>query len=70
MGSIAGSAEDAFLPYFEPTMKALAEYVTIKDSQEELDLRATVCDAMGSMAQAVGAQAFQPYVQPLMQASE
>jgi len=70
MGSIAGSAEDAFLPYFEPTMKALAEYVTIKDSQEELDLRATVCDSMGSMAQAVGAQAFQPYVQPLMQASE
>ncbi|TVY85321.1 putative importin subunit beta-4 [Lachnellula suecica] len=70
MGSIAGSAEDAFLPYFEQTMKALAEYVTIKDSQDELDLRATVCDAMGSMAQAVGPQAFQQYVQPLMQASE
>jgi importin-4 len=70
MGSIAGSAEDAFLPYFEQTMKALAEYVTIKDSQEELDLRATACDSMGNMAQAVGAQAFQQYVQPLMQASE
>ncbi|TVY19053.1 putative importin subunit beta-4 [Lachnellula arida] len=70
MGSIAGSAEDAFLPYFEQTMKALEEYVTIKDSQEELDLRATVCDSMGNMAQAVGGQAFQQYVQPLMQASE
>ena len=70
MGSIAGSAMDAFLPYFETTMKALSEYVTIKDSEEELDLRGTVCDAMGSMATAVGAAAFQPYVQPLMQASE
>jgi hypothetical protein len=70
MGSIAGSAGEAFLPYFENTMKALSEYVTIKDSQDELDLRGTVCDAMGAMAQAVGPQAFQPYVQGLMQASE
>jgi hypothetical protein len=70
MGSIAGSAEDAFLPYFENTMKALSEYVTIKDSTDELNLRGTVCDAMGSMATAVGPAAFQPYVQPLMQASE
>jgi hypothetical protein len=70
MGSIAGSAMEAFLPYFGTTMKALSEYVTIKDSEEELNLRGTVCDAMGSMAAAVGAAAFQPYVQPLMQASE
>lgn len=70
IGSIAGSAMDAFLPYFETTMKALSEYVTLKDSTEELDLRGTVCDAMGSMATAVGATAFQPYVQPLMHASE
>ena len=51
-------------------MKELSQYVTMKDSEEELDLRGTVCDSMGSMAQAVGAVAFQPYVQPLMQASE
>jgi hypothetical protein len=70
LGSIAGSAMDAFMPFFEPTMKALSEYVTIKDSTEELDLRGVVCDAMGSMATAVGPVAFQPYVQPLMQASE
>jgi hypothetical protein len=70
IGSIAGSAEDAFLPYFEPIMKELSQYVTMKDGEEELDLRGTVCDAMGSMAQAVGPVAFQPYVQPLMQASE
>ena len=70
MGSIAGSASDAFSPYFESTMKALSEYVTIKDSDEELDLRGTVIDAMGEIARAAGPAAFQPYVQPLMQASE
>ncbi|KAI9773736.1 MAG: hypothetical protein M1835_006116 [Candelina submexicana] len=69
LGSIAAAAEDAFLPYFEETMKSLAPYVTIKDGEEDLDLRGTVCDSMGSIAQAVGPIAFQPYVQPLMQAS-
>lgn len=70
LGSIAGSSKDAFLPYFETVIKALSEYVTIKDSTEELDLRGVVCDAIGSMATAVGPVVFQPYVQPLMQASE
>ncbi|EHK99024.1 putative importin subunit beta-4 [Glarea lozoyensis 74030] len=70
LGSIAGAAEGDFLPYFEPAIKALSEFVSIKDSQDELDLRATACDAIGSMATAVGAEAFEPYVQPLMQASE
>ena len=70
VGSIAASAEQAFSPYFEATMNTLSEYVGIKDSDDELDLRATVTDAMGSMAGAVGPEAFKPYVQPLMQASE
>ncbi|KAH8816216.1 armadillo-type protein [Xylogone sp. PMI_703] len=70
IGSIAGSAEEAFAPYFETVMKELGAYISVKDSDEELDLRATVCDAMGSIAGAVGASEFQKYVQPLMQASE
>lgn len=70
MGSMAGAAEAGFMPYFETTMKALSEYVTIKHSEDELELRATVVDSMGSIASAVGAKAFQPYVEGLMQASE
>jgi importin-4 len=70
MGSVAGAAGPGFLPYFEPTMEALSDYVNIKDSTEELDLRGTVCDAMGNMAAAVGRDAFKPYVLPLMRASE
>ncbi|KAH0536924.1 hypothetical protein FGG08_006226 [Glutinoglossum americanum] len=70
LGSIAAAAEDAFLPYFEAIISALSQYVTIKDSEEELDLRSAVCDTMGSIASAVGAGPFQQYVQPMMEASE
>jgi hypothetical protein len=70
MGAVAGAAEERFQQYFEPTMKALSQYVTVKDSQDELVLRAAVCDTMGRMASAVGPSVFQPYVEPLMHASE
>ncbi|KAI4182894.1 MAG: hypothetical protein L6R41_005718 [Letrouitia leprolyta] len=70
LGSIAGSSEEAFSPYFEQSMNALSDYVRIKDSTEELDLRCTTCDAMGAMALAVGAKPFQKYVRPLMEATE
>lgn len=70
LGAIASAMEDAFEPFFEKTMAALGPYVQIKDSEDELDLRSGVCDAMGHFAQAVGAQKFQPYVMDLMKASE
>lgn len=70
VGSIASAAETAFLPYFEQTMHALSPYVRVKDSQDELDLRGVTCDTMGKIASAVGGQPFEPYVLPLMEASE
>ncbi|KAL9631360.1 MAG: hypothetical protein Q9204_004262 [Flavoplaca sp. TL-2023a] len=70
LGAIAASSKQAFTPYFEQVMTALSEYVQIKDSEEELDLRCTTCDAMGAMALAVGGEPFQRYVRPLMQATE
>lgn len=69
IGAIASTAEESFLPYFQDTMNSLAEFVTIKGSDDELDLRCTTCDAMGSMASAVGAEAFEPFVRPLMDAT-
>ena len=56
--------------FFQQTMEELSPYVTIKDSQDELDLRGVTCDSMGKMASAVGREAFEPYVLPLMEASE
>ncbi|KAL8925309.1 MAG: hypothetical protein Q9208_003599 [Pyrenodesmia sp. 3 TL-2023] len=70
LGAIGASSGEAFTPYFEQTMNALSDYVQIKGSEDELDLRCTTCDAMGAMASAVGPKAFQRYVQPLMQATE
>lgn len=70
LGAIAGAMEEGFAPYFEKTMAALGPYVQIKDSEDELELRSGVCDAMGHIASAVGPQKFQPYVIDLMKASE
>ena len=70
MGSIAACSNEEFLPYLEQTMNALSDYVQIKDSDEEFDLRCVTCDAIGSTALAVGAKSFQRYVQPMMSATE
>lgn len=70
VGSIASAAEKAFLPFFQQTMNELSPYVRIKDSQDELDLRGVTCDSMGKIASAVGPEPFEPYVLPLMEASE
>ena len=69
IGNVAACAKTTFLPYFEDTMHSLSEYVELKDSVEELDLRSTTCDSMGSMALAVGPKEFQRYVRPLMLAT-
>nr|POF17847.1 putative importin subunit beta-4 [Quercus suber] len=70
VGSIASASESAFQPYFEKTMQSLGPYISIKDSESELELRSIVVDSLGKIASAVGGQAFQPFVQPLMQSSE
>lgn len=70
LGSLASSAGEAFLPYFESSMHLLSEYSMKKESEEELDLRASVIDAMGEMSAAAGPEHYKPYVQPLMNASE
>ncbi|KAL2130771.1 hypothetical protein VTI74DRAFT_5970 [Chaetomium olivicolor] len=70
IGAIAECLGEDFKPYFEQTMHALGAYLTIKDSEEDLALRSGVCDSVGRIATAVGAQAFQPYVVDLMRSSE
>ncbi|KAK3303754.1 armadillo-type protein [Chaetomium strumarium] len=70
IGAIAECLGEDFKPYFEQTMHALGAYLTIKDSEDDLSLRSGVCDSIGRIATAVGAQAFQPYVVDLMRSSE
>lgn len=70
LGSLASSAGDFFLPFFDETMHLFQEFATVKNSEEELDLRASVTDAMGEMAASAGPERYQPYVEPLMRATE
>jgi importin-4 len=70
LGSLASTVEAPFLPYLEDSMHAMQEFITKKESDEELDLRASCTDAMGEMAVAVGPAEFKNYVQPLMRTSE
>ncbi|KAJ5907358.1 hypothetical protein N7495_000040 [Penicillium taxi] len=70
LGSLASSAGSSFLSFFDETMHLLQEYAAVKDTEEELDLRASVTDAMGEMAAAAGPERYQPYVEPLMRATE
>ncbi|PGH27715.1 hypothetical protein AJ80_00502 [Polytolypa hystricis UAMH7299] len=70
LGSLASSAGDAFLPYFDQSMHILQAYATVKDSQDELELRADVTDAMGEMSASAGPEHYKNYVEPLMRATE
>lgn len=70
IGAIASSMEEGFKPYFKDVMKTLGNFVTIKDSDEAMELRSATCDTLGRIALAVGGEEFQPYVMDLMTASE
>lgn len=70
VGSIASASEESFKPYFDKTMQSLGQYINIKGSQDELELRGMVTDSLGKIATAVGGEMFQQYVQPLMRSSE
>lgn len=70
VGSIASASEKAYQPFFEKTMQSLGPYISIKDSNDELELRSMVTDSLGKIASAVGPEQFKPFVQPLMRASE
>ncbi|KAI5293999.1 hypothetical protein KEM52_004884 [Ascosphaera acerosa] len=70
IGSIAASAGAAFLPFFDQSMHLMQDFVTVKGSQDELELRANIIDAMGEMSASAGPEHFKAYVEPLMRATE
>lgn len=70
IGAIAASMEKEFQTFFKDVMASLGKFVTIKDSDEAMELRSSTCDSLGRIALAVGPEAFQPYVMDLMKASE
>lgn len=71
IASAAFSAGKNYLPYFEQTITTFEPFVSASASNaeemtdEQTTLCSTILDSMGTMAGAVGKQAFSPYVEPI-----
>ena len=65
IGSAAYASKSAFLPYFNQTMQRMGPFLQLKGEGEESELRG-IMDAIGTFAEAVGAEAFGPYLSETM----
>lgn len=66
IGSAAHASKGKFLPYFQPTMNRLQHFLILTGEGEEIELRGIAMDAVGTFAEAVGADAFRPYFADMM----
>ncbi|KAF8202536.1 armadillo-type protein [Pholiota molesta] len=66
IGSAAHASKERFLPYFQPTMNHLANFLTLTGEGEETELRGITMDAIGTFAEAVGKETFRPYFNDMM----
>ena len=64
--SAAYASKSAFLPYFNQTMQRMGPFLQLKGEGEESELRGITMDAIGTFAEAVGAEAFRPYFSEMM----
>ncbi|RYP29563.1 hypothetical protein DL766_005296 [Monosporascus sp. MC13-8B] len=70
LGAMAEAAPDDFGPYLKDTMDVMSPWLTVETGEDELSLRAAICDSMGRIANGMGPNEFKPYVMPLLEASE
>ncbi|KAI9254656.1 armadillo-type protein [Sporodiniella umbellata] len=66
IGSAAHAASEAFQPYFLQVLPRIVQFMSTSDPSDEHLLRSVATDAVGSIAEAVGADAFRPYTQDIM----
>lgn len=74
ISSAAFSSGKNFLPYFESTMKTLEPFISMTQNmmnltEQESNLCGSVLDTVGVIAASVGKEAFQPFVEGLVEAS-
>ncbi|ODQ66396.1 ARM repeat-containing protein [Nadsonia fulvescens var. elongata DSM 6958] len=73
IGSAAFAAGKDFMPYFQETIRVLEPYVSNINSENETDadydLRGMSLDTLSAVANAVGKEAFAPYVNALTEAA-
>ncbi|KAI7907017.1 armadillo-type protein [Cokeromyces recurvatus] len=66
IGSAAHAAGEVFHPYFNQVLPRIVQFMSLKESSDDQMLRGVATDTIGSIAEAVGADIFRPYVQNLM----
>lgn len=66
IGSAAHASKDKFLPYFQDTMHHIANFLTLTNEGEEIELRGIAMDSIGTFAEAVGKTVFTPYFEEMM----
>ena len=66
IGSAAHASKGAFLPYFQTTMQKMSPFLQLTGDGEESELRGIAMDAVGTFAEAVGAETFRPYFPDMM----
>ncbi|KAG1056451.1 hypothetical protein G6F43_001668 [Rhizopus delemar] len=66
IGSAAHAAGENFHPYFMQLLPRIIQYITIQEADDDYLLCSVGMDAIGSIAEAVGADAFRPYTQEVM----
>lgn len=69
IGSAAHASKAKFAPYFTAAMDHIVPFLLLTEEGEALDLRGVAQDTVGTLAEAVGKTAFQPYFDPLMRAA-
>jgi hypothetical protein len=66
IGSAAHASKERFIPYFQPTINVLANFLTLEGDGEETELRGITMDAIGTFAEAVGKENFRPFFPDMM----
>lgn len=66
IGSAAHAAAKNFMPYFQPTMQHLVQFLTLTGEGEEQELRGITMDAIGTFGEAIGKEPFRPYFADMM----
>lgn len=66
IGSAAHSSKERFLPYFQATISKVQQFLTLENTPEVIELKGITMDSLGTFAQAVGKDVFQPYFADLM----
>lgn len=69
IGSAAHASKAKFAPYFAASMERIVPFLALTEEGDALDLRGVAQDTVGTLAEAVGKEAFRPYFAPLMQAA-